>query len=101
MIKSKEIIIEEIESYIRTYGNVFTKWYVGITSDIDQRLFSDHNVSKDEQYYIWRRAKTSDIAREIEKHFIDVHKTKGGPGGGDNKSDCVYAYKIIESTKKY
>ena len=44
MTKIKAEIIEDIKVYIQNWGGKYPDWYVGITSDPRQRLFSDHGV---------------------------------------------------------
>ena len=98
-IAEGEKIIEEIKAYINECGGGYPDWYVGITSDSDQRLFVDHNVKKKGGAWILFKTSSSIIAREVEKYFID-QKTKGGSGGGNDDSDIVYVYKIMPYTKQ-
>jgi hypothetical protein len=99
MVKTKQEIIDEIMSYILENDPNDEDWYVGITKDIEERLFTFHNVNKDSGAWIWRRASSSDIAREIESYFLELG-ADGGPGGGDDDTDIVYAYKITDDTKE-
>ena len=91
-------IIADIKDYIIECGGSYSDWYAGITGDIDQRLFVEHNVKKKGGAWIFFKASSSVIARKIEKYFIDNCKTKGGPGGGDDDSVNIYAYKITKYT---
>lgn len=84
-------IITAIQNYFR--GHTYSKCYVGITSNVEQRLFVDHNVTKNTGTYIWRTANTAAIAREVEQHFIDAGMDGGG--GGSRTARIVYAYKKI------
>ncbi len=95
MAKTKQEIIDDIANHFK--NNVHSGCYVGITSDVDDRLFGDHNVSK-ENGWIYRLASSDTVAREIEKHFLDAGMDGGG-GGGDERSKIVYAYKKTSSTK--
>jgi hypothetical protein len=90
-------IAKEIENHISENGGVYGEWYVGITDDINERLFGYHNVK---HVYIYRVAPTVEWAREIERYFIEKQHTDGGSGGGNNKSKYVYAYKIRMETKQ-
>lgn len=96
MAKSKQEIINDITSHFN--GKKYAECYVGITKDANQRLFNDHNVSKESGHWIYRSASSDAIVREIEKHFLDKGMD-GGDGGGDNQSIIVYAYKKTLSTK--
>jgi len=77
--------------------DIKSKWYVGIATDAQQRLFDDHNVSKDEGKWIYRKATSEQEARDTEKYLLDNYDFKGGTGGGD-KPVYVYAYKITANT---
>lgn len=78
----------------------YSDWYVGIASDPKERLFEDHNVDKETNGWIYRKAESSDIAREIEEYLIDVLGTDGDTGGGDETTDWVYAYKKAPHTEE-
>lgn len=99
MAKTKQEIISDIENYI---GSNFSSWYIGIASDPKQRLFIDHNVKEKGSGggWIFREAKSSDEARDIEIYLIDKLGTKGDSGGGDNTTKYVYAYRITPTTKE-
>jgi hypothetical protein len=99
MAKTKQEIIDDIMNYILENDPNDDDWYVGITKDIEERLFSFHNVKKDGGAWIYRKASSSKIAREIESHFLELG-ADGGTGGGDDDSDIVYAYKIMNYTKE-
>ena len=66
------------------------QWYVGIASDVEDRLFSDHKVAKNDPW-AYSEADTAAVARSVEKHFLD-HGCDGGPGGGDSDTRIVYVY---------
>jgi hypothetical protein len=97
MAKTKKEIITDIVSYISEHGSTYSDWYVGITKDVEERLFTFHNVAKDGGTWIYRTASSSEIAREIESYFLDLG-ADGGSGGGDDDTDIVYAYKIMNTT---
>ena len=100
MGKSKEDIIKEITAHLAARG--IRNWdevYVGIADDVEKRLFTDHRVEKDGGIWIYRQANSSDCAREVEKYFLE-QGTKGGPGGGSDETNYVYAYKIEPYTKE-
>ncbi len=84
-------IISEIHTHIQKQGGKPADWYVGLTSDIAQRLFIHHKVPKKDHWYIYRQALSAIDARVIEKAFLDWG-CDGGPGGGDVDADYVYAY---------
>ncbi len=98
MKKEKEQIKQEILAHINKEGGAKSSWYVGITQNIEQRLFGDHKVQKENAWYAFREAMNSTEAREIEKYFIETIGTDGGTGGGDNDASWVYAYKKTSQT---
>ena len=93
-------IIKEIEEYIAKCGGVYSSWYVGIASNHRTRLFQDHNVSEQNDAWIFRGASSSNEARTIEDYFHNVRHAKGAGGGGDNTTTIVYAYRITPSTRQ-
>lgn len=95
MAKSKQEIVNDIANHLK--GIAYKNCYVGVTSDVESRLFSDHNVSKENGYWIYRSASSDSVAREIEQHFLDAGMD-GATGGGDETSRIVYAYKKTSNT---
>ena len=93
--KPASVIQREITDYIRTCGGPYSAWYVGIASDVRQRLFGEHRVDKKAGSWIFRTCASEDVAREIEYYFLDLG-ADGGPGGGGEDSTFVYAYKKTE-----
>ena len=94
MANSKQEIIDDITIYFK--DTVYKDCYIGITSDVDSRLFGDHNVSK-ENGWIYRYASSDNLSREIEQHFL-YKVMDGGSGGGDEDSIFVYAYQKTTTT---
>lgn len=98
MAKDYETIINEIDAHLSRSGRrYYSDFYIGITKDVGQRLFGDHNVSKDNSWWIYRTAETNEIARAVEKHYLDLGM-RGGPGGGDDDSRIVYCYAVTPTT---
>ena len=95
MAKSKQEIISDIADHFK--GKAYKTCYVGITLDVQDRLFGDHNVSKENGHWIYRTASSNGIARDVEQHFLDAGMD-GGPGGGSIASRSVYAYKKTPDT---
>lgn len=98
MAKSKEDIIKDIDSHLTKSGRRFySEFYIGITNDVVRRLFTEHNVSKDKMWWIYRRASSAQIAREVEAYYIKKGM-RGGSGGGNDESLIVYCYAIHPTT---
>lgn len=100
MAQTKEKIIQEIDSHIQKEHSGYRNWYVGIAKDPRDRLFNDHNVTEHGGWWIYREAYSDTSAREVESFFLDYKGTQGGPGGGDEDSRFVYAYRITSATKE-
>ena len=99
MPKSMPKIIDDIKSHIQKRGGNYSDWYVGISKDAKDRLLSGHGVKEKKDVWIYRKASSSEAAREIEDYFVNTLNTDGGTGGGDETSDKVYAYKKAKHTK--
>ena len=37
-------IVSDFQNYISQNGNIYREWYIGITGDIEKRLFGEHGV---------------------------------------------------------
>ena len=98
MTKTALKIIGDIEFYVQKRGGDWWQWYIGIAADVQSRLFSDHNVYRDGDAWIYRTAPTSRVAREVEAHLIEKHGAQGGSGGGDDDTRAVYAYRTEDHT---
>lgn len=85
-------IITAINNYIAQEGGIYSSWYVGITNDPKTRLFNNHNVLEKSGVWIYAPADNENIARNVEKNFLN-RGCDGGGGGGGNTSYHVYAYK--------
>jgi len=99
MSLDSKTILAQINTHMNRSGISNRQWYVGITSDIEQRLFRDHGVPKSSYWYIFREAHNADEARLIMDAY---HKAgcKGTSGGGDDTSTIVYAYVTSAQTKE-
>lgn len=90
-------IIEDITSYINQTDGLYRNWYVGIASVPRNRLFDDHRVDEARDYWIYRIADTSDLARSIETYFHELG-CDGDSGGGDYSTTVVYGYRKSRGT---
>ncbi len=95
--KDAQTIYNEIVAHINKQGGPRSSWYVGITQDVDQRLFGTHKVPREGHWYIYREANTAQAARNIEKALLEWG-CDGGTGGGDSNAEFVYAYLMTAVT---
>lgn len=89
-------IADDIYSHLNGDTN-YKDYYIGITNDIDRRLFGEHNVSRKYDWWIYCDAINKEHAQAVEEHFLEKGM-KGDIGGGTSDSSWVYCYKITEKT---
>jgi hypothetical protein len=93
MTYSKEQIIEALTEYAQKSGaKRWSEWYVGISKNARNRLFNEHSVKENGDWWIFRQATSSSVARDVEAHFVNTLGADGGTGGGDHTADLVYGY---------
>jgi len=91
-------IIAEIDSYMKSIpGYTNATWYVGIASDPETRLFTDHGVDRSVGRWIYCPAASDTAARTVEAAY-HAAGCDGGPGGGDRTTTFVYAYLKTRTT---
>ena len=107
MADSKREIIDGITNHFKS--SEYKNSYVGITSDVESRLFGDHKVSEENGHWIHGTASSNKVAREVQQYFLDagmdggpvqyfLDDGMGGPVGSDATSKTVYAYKKTSYT---
>jgi hypothetical protein len=89
--QNAEQIRDEILAYLRMQGGVSASWYIGITSEIERRLFGDHRVPPANHWYICRQAASPEVAHEAERALLALG-FDGGPAREDDAGVFVYAY---------
>jgi hypothetical protein len=87
-------IVSDIVAHQESSGASPVSWYAGIAADPDERLFVNHHVRRQGDWWIFRKASSANEARAIEQQLLAVAGFQGGPGGGDNSTVFVYAYKV-------
>jgi hypothetical protein len=86
-------IYDEIMLFILNRGSDFNEWFVGITDDPENQLFTFHKVNKFEDPWIYKKAKSLKDANLVRKIFRLTKKTDGGSDSNNNDAVFVYAYK--------
>lgn len=97
MTTNEQKIVNDFLTYMNKNNKSANAWYVGITSNIQERLFNEHKVNKN-GVWIYQNDISEQTARNVESYFIDTEKTQGGTGGGDEDINAVYAYLITSET---
>ena len=91
-------IVKEIDNHLSVSGKrYYSDFYIGITKNIEQRLFRDHNVPRQNSWWIYCIAESDEIARMVENHYLQLGM-RGGSGGGDDGSCFVYCYAVTPTT---
>lgn len=95
-----EEIKKRIDIYRREYAKTSAeRLYIGITNNIDRRLFGFHKVPKENYWWICLPADDAGTARKIERYYLEKGM-QGGTGGGNNNSKIVYCYEISKKTRE-
>ena len=84
---TKNQIIAAIDAHLQeSTKQYYSDFYIGITNDVNRRLFTEHNVDRDN-------------AQAVEEHYLG-QGMNGDTGGGTDDSTYVYCYQISNSTKE-
>jgi len=75
---------------MRRQGGTYRGWYVGITSDWEERLFTGHQVPRKDCWFIARLCHSNADARSVEEALLKLG-CDGRGGGGDQTAVYVYA----------
>lgn len=75
----------------------YNQLYIGITNNINRRLFDEHNVDMKNGWWAWANANSKEIAQQVEQHYLDKGM-QGDTGGGTDDSTYVYCYFITYKT---
>jgi len=98
---TKDEIIKKFNAFLHWYGNRKTNkdFYIGVTSNLDDRLFTAHKVKKEDNRYIACYADSEEIAREVEQMGLS-QQMQGDTGGGTGDGDVrwVYCYELMDYT---
>ena len=98
MKKNFETIVAEIQEHLAKSGKkYYSDFYIGITNNVERRLFHEHNVPKDKNWWIFRTAQNVEEARKVEEYFLK-QGMRGDKGGGDSTSNIVYCYAVSPTT---
>lgn len=91
-------IVADIDSHLeKSQKGYYSDFYVGITNDVERRLFGEHNVQKKGQWWIYRDAISKATAQSVEEYYLNKGM-KGDTGGGTDDSTFVYCYEITSDT---
>lgn len=97
---TKDQIIADVDAHLQESAKqYYSDFYIGITNDVNRRLFTEHNVDKDNAWWIYMNAIDKATAQAVEEYYLNKGM-KGDTGGGADDSTYVYCYQISSSTKE-
>lgn len=98
MKKTKNQIVADIDAHLqKSRKGYYSDFYIGITNDIERRLFGEHNVDRNYGWWIYCEAINKATAQEVEEYYLDKGM-KGDTGGGNENTTYVYCYEITNTT---
>ena len=100
MKKTKEMIIADINAHLQNSSKRFySDFYIGITNDVERRLFTEHKVLRGSGWWIFRQADCKASAQAVEEYYLDKGM-RGDTGGGNEDTIYVYCYEITPYTEE-
>jgi len=84
-------VYDKIVAHIKKQGGAYSTWYCGIASDWEDRLFNDHQVPREDHWWIALQCYNNTDARAVESALLKLG-CDGSAGGGDQTTVYVYAY---------
>jgi hypothetical protein len=84
-------IVKDVLTHAAKAGP-YTRWYAGIASNPRTRLFSDHKVHEENDWWIIREATNESTAR-VAENSLHANGFDGAGGGGSKSTIYVYAYR--------
>ena len=97
-----EDIIKSIDEHlVKSPKHYYWDFYIGITDNIEERLFGYHKVNKQTDWWIYCNGDSENIARQVENYYLEKGM-RGGQGGGkgNGQTKYVYCYEITNNTKE-
>lgn len=100
MKKTKEEIISDIDAHLaKSRKEYYSDFYIGITNDVDRRLFNEHGVRRENDWWIYRAAEDKETAQEVEEYYL-AKGMHGDTGGGTDETIYVYCYEVANHTRE-
>lgn len=100
MASTAQQIANAINEHLKkSSANNYSDFYIGITNDIERRLFGEHNVPQDNHWRIHKEAINKEHAQAVEEHFLEKGMM-GDTGGGTDDTVWVYCYEITDITRE-
>lgn len=103
MAKEAKDIVVDIEAHFKNLigQKNFSDLYIWVTKDIEDRLFTAHNVQKENHRFIYSEAINENHSRAVEKHYLEKWmQWDTWWGSGDWTATYVYCYEITSFTNQ-
>lgn len=98
MANTKKQIIDLFNKHLALSGRrYYSEFYIGVTNDVNRRLFQEHNVKKETMWWAYSTASAKKDAEAVERHFLKKGM-KGNKRKGTDESTIVYCYAITPTT---
>lgn len=94
MTEESANIVTEFIDFMQQYDDDFTHWYVGVASDVNRKLYSEHRVKQFFDKSVWRESVPAPVAREVEEYFVAKLGSVGSRSNPAGEINSVYAYRI-------
>ena len=98
---STEQAYKEIFDYMISVGGVFSDWYVGVTSDVRQRLFVDHRVQEETDAWVHKPCADDASARKVEANFLRLGCDGAGGGGSETVPSSMCIGRLLPRSPSY
>lgn len=99
MDEAFENIVKKIDEHLSKSGKrYFSEFYIGTSKNAEKKLFKDHHVDKENSWWIYLTADSTEIAKKVEKHYLDLGM-RGTLYSEDEKNpNMVYCYVVTPTT---
>jgi hypothetical protein len=99
MPKDENLIEAEILAYIRAVGGVEADWFVGAAPNARECLFELHDVVREQDRWLYRKAFDESAAMRVVNYFRNELGTDGEDCPADEGANVfVVAYRKSENT---
>lgn len=94
MTSTYEEIINKFDEHLTKSGKrYYSEFYIGVSDDAATQLFNKHYVDKENSWWIYKTAISSEDAKRVAKHYQDL-----GMRGGNGDGNMVYCYVVTSLT---
>jgi hypothetical protein len=83
MPKDENLITAEILAYIRAVGGLESDWFVAAAASARECLFERHEVVREEDRWLYRKAFDEETAARVVRYFRNELGTDGRDCGGE------------------